>query len=385
MRIVVATSSFPTHPSEAINAGVFVWAVAEELSAQGHRVWVLTPAKGEPIHGFPVPVETFEWGGSQKVLTRLSPARPRDLCLLARLMLQGRSALTRLARRVQAHGVLAMWAVPSGYWAAGGQTPFAVWALGSDIWGVGRYPLGKQILRRVLNSADHVFADGHNLVRDIETVFGQAAEFLPSARRLPVESTPPAALSPAGPHFLFIGRWDPAKGPDVLLEAMELVKVRLPEAHLHMFGGGTMERRLRQRASEPDLRDAVTIYGYADPPTATAYLKACDVLIIPSRIESIPVIFSDALACGCPVICTAVGDLEQLMRRHMVGLVCPPEDPQALADAMTAITSDREEPRIRYGRAISRAARCFDPADSARRCAEVLQAMGARDRGAEWH
>jgi hypothetical protein len=59
MRIVIATSSFPTQPDEAINAGVFVWAVTEALTAQGHDVWVFTPDKGEPIRGFSVPVETF--------------------------------------------------------------------------------------------------------------------------------------------------------------------------------------------------------------------------------------------------------------------------------------------------------------------------------------
>ncbi|MGD8243997.1 MAG: glycosyltransferase family 4 protein [Anaerolineae bacterium] len=378
MRIVVASSSFPAHPNEAVNAGVFVWAVVEELAAQGHRVWVLTPAKGEPIHGFSVPVETFGWGGTQKVLTRLDPTAPRDLYHLGRLMLQGRRALKDLTRQVGAESVLTMWAVPSGFWATGGQLPFVVWALGSDIWGIGRYPLGKQILRTVLRSADHIFADGYNLVDEIESVFGRTAEFLASARKLPVHSTQAASLSPRRPHFLFIGRWDTAKGPDVLLEAMVHVRSRLPEARLHMFGGGAMEGLLRQRAAEPDLRDAVTIYGYADPTTATAYLKACDALVIPSRIESIPVIFSDALASGCPVVSTAVGDMARVMREHPVGLLSPPEAPEALADAMLAIAAGPDPPRVRYGKALEGAARSFDPARSARRCSEVLEAISSR-------
>jgi glycosyltransferase involved in cell wall biosynthesis len=148
-----------------------------------------------------------------------------------------------------------------------------------------------------------------------------------------------------------------------------------------MFGGGSLERVLRRRASEPDLRGAVTIYGYADPATATAYLKACDALVIPSRIESIPVIFSDALSCGCPVVCTAVGDLETLMEQHPVGVVCPPEEPQSLADAMATLVTGKEAPRMRYRQAIERAADRFDPARSARRCSAVLEAISS-ERGA---
>ncbi|MDY7076332.1 MAG: glycosyltransferase [Chloroflexota bacterium] len=375
MRLIVATSSFPTHPDEAINAGVFVWAVAKALTAQGHDVWVFTPDKGEPIRGFPVPVETFPWGGSEKVLTRLNPRRLPDLYRLGRLMVQGRRALARLARRVRADGILATWVIPSGFWAAGSHVPFAVWALGSDIWGIARYPLGKQVTQSILRSADHVFANSHYLIGEIEALAGQPAEFLAASRGLPVDSIPAASLPAGGPQFLFIGRWDPAKGPDVLLEAMPLLKARLPEAHLHLFGGGPMEQSLRQRATQPDLRDVVTVYGYADPVTATAYLKGCDALVMPSRIESVPVLFSDALTCGCPVVSTTVGDLGRLVRENKVGLLCPPEDPQALADAMATIVTGEQPARARYGDAIQRATRLFDPARSAERCAAVLAAL----------
>ncbi len=375
MRLVVASSSFPASPKEAVNAGVFVWALTEALVAQGHAVWVFTPDKGEPVRGFPAPVTTFRWGSKEKVLTRMNPSQVADLFRLGRLMLQGRWSLARLVHQVQAQAVLAMWTVPAGYWAAGSGVPFAVWALGSDIWGVGRYPLGRQIVRRVLRSAGHVLADGHGLIDDIEALADRQAEFLGSARRLPVDATPPASLGPGGPHYLFIGRWDAAKGPDVLLEAMALLRLQLPQARLHMFGGGQMEQMIRDRAAQPDLRDVVKLYGYADPATATAYLKACDALVIPSRIESIPVIFSDALACSCPVVSTTVGDLGGLVREKEVGVACQPEDPRALARALCAVVTGDEPPRFRYRGAIQRAAAVFDIEHSARRCAEILQTL----------
>jgi glycosyltransferase involved in cell wall biosynthesis len=155
---------------------------------------------------------------------------------------------------------------------------------------------------------------------------------------------------------------------------MALLRHQLPTAHLHLFGGGAMEQMLRHRASQPDLRDHVSVYGYADPATATAYLKACDALVIPSRIESIPVIFSDALACSCPVVATAVGDIDRLIQEHHVGVLCPPEDPQALAGAMASIV-ESGPPREVYRAAIERTAPLFSAARSALRCGTVLDAL----------
>jgi len=372
MRLIVATSSYPARIDEAVNAGVFVRDIAAQLAEQGHSVHVLTPDKGEPITGSPVPVRAFGWGGSEKVLPRLNPRRPTDLARLARLMLGGRSALRRLIDETQAEAILAMWAIPAGYWAAGSSRPYGVWVLGSDIWGAGRYPFGRRIVRHVLRRAGHVFGNSLYLVEGVKRLADRDCEFLAAGRALPVASVPAARLPPGRPQFLFIGRWDRAKGVDVLLDAMDIVSTRLPNAHLHLFGGGPLEASIRSRASQGRLRDSVTVYGFADPATAVAYGKACDALVIPSRIESIPVIYSDALQCGCPVVSTDVGDLGRLIRQQSTGLVCPPEDPAALAEAMCALTAGGADARVRYAGALSRAAARFDPARSAARCAEVL-------------
>jgi glycosyltransferase involved in cell wall biosynthesis len=374
MRLIIATSSFPTYPDEAINAGVFVWAVAQALEAQGHKVWVFTPDKGESIHGFSVPVVTFEWGGSEKVLTRLNPRLPQGLWRLGRLMLQGRSALKRLVRRIDADGIIAMWAIPAGFWSAGADIPFVVWALGSDIWSASRYPLGIRIVRNILHASDHVFANSYYLMEKIKSMANTPVEFLSASRCLPVDSTPAVDLSPNQKHFLFIGRWDLAKAPLVLLEAMSEVGRHLSDVHLHLFGGGPLEKKIRQRVSQPDLQDIVTIHGYANPETATAYLKACDALVISSRIESVPVLFSDALMCGCPIISTEVGDLGRLVRDCHVGLLCPPENPMALAKAMMEIIDEegKASPRQRYNEALKQASSRFSPHRSANRCIEVL-------------
>jgi len=372
MRLIVATSSYPTRADEAVNAGVFVRDIVGQLVEQGHGVHVLTPEKGEPISGSPAPVRTFAWGGSEKVLTRLNPRHPADLLRLARLMWGGRAALQRLVAETRAEGLIGMWAIPAGFWAEGAAVPYAVWVLGSDIWGADKYPLGRNIVRQVLRRARHVFANSLYLVEGVQQLAGREAEFLAAGRRLPVEAVSVAPLPAGRRHLLFIGRWDHVKGIDVLLEAIETVVAQVPNVHLHLFGGGPLGPEIKVRARQGRLRECVTVYGFADPPTVVGYCKACEALIIPSRIESIPVLYSDALQCGCPVVVTEVGDLGRLVREQGTGLVCPPEDPTALADAICRMLSGGTINRAHYAPALARAAAMFDPARNASRCAEVL-------------
>ena len=113
---------------------------------------------------------------------------------------------------------------------------------------------------------------------------------------------------------------------------------------LYMFGWGPEEHAIRKRVSKPDLRDCVHVHGYADEATFVSYAKACDCFLIPSRIESIPVVFSDALQMKKPVIATEVGDMGLIMKQSPVGILIPPGDMEALYQAMCEMSeSDLSE------------------------------------------
>ena len=91
------------------------------------------------------------------------------------------------------------------------------------------------------------------------------------------------------------------------------------------------------RAGIEALRAAgrpVALRGYLDRDEAAALLRATDVLCIPSRIESIPVVFSDAMQCGCAVATMPVGDLPTLVARHRCGWTADRVDDAAFAAAL---------------------------------------------------
>jgi len=356
VKIWILTSSFPSNPQDArAAAGLFVADFAVALAEAGHQISVVTPDKqpGDKQDPPGVRVHWFPWLGGRKTVSSLKPYLPGDVLAMLSLFRRGAQALEQLYRRDAPDHVLAMWAAPSGILAIRlkhrHDVPVTTWCLGSDIWTLGRIPVLRGVLRRVLRASDLVFADGVQLAKDAQALGGRPCEFLPSSRRLNRALVRPLGLPVAGTRFLFIGRYARVKGVDVLLEAMAEFSRREPSGHLYMFGGGPLEAQIRRRADRPDLRERVTIGGYADGAVVVSWLAASDCVLIPSRMESIPVIFSDALAMGRPLIVSDVGDMGTLLRQHPAGLVVPPDDASALCAAMLQMAArDRSgyTPRI---------------------------------------
>jgi len=309
-----------------------------------------------------VEVVRFNWSGGGKRLSTLSLSRPVDIIHASTVMAMGQLALLRLLRRRRFDGVLALWAVPAGVWAWIGNrlfgTPYFCWTLGSDIWVYGRKAMFRPLLRRVLRAAARVYADGEELRAETERIGGRSCEFLPTTRVLPKENLPSMPLRPDKVNFLFIGRFHAHKGPDVLLDAISLIPPAcLEELHFHILGDGELRPILEDKLAKGAYGQAVSLGGYIGAPEAAAYLAAAHALIIPSRAESIPVVLSDALQMGCPVVVTDVGDMGALVGRYGAGLVAPPDDPRALCDA---ILDMRARSRAEFAPSISELYSLFD-------------------------
>lgn len=374
MRLGIVTSSYPLSSADTVNAGVFVRDVAEELVRCGHEVHVLTPHKhGRVEPSEYVTVSLISWWGGEKDLASLSMHNPLNLIRFATLVTSGLWSVSHYAHIHHLDALLAMWAIPSGLfswwtWRWFG-IPYGVWALGSDIWARSKYPFGDRIVRRVLQDAQFRFADGVQLAVDVEQLAGASCTFVPSVRQLllpPVNLRDPD-LTPDVTHFLFIGRYELNKGPDILIEAMRLLIDGSQSAHLHLFGDGSLKPHIQNRIR--GYERYIHLGGYADPNTVVAYMRTCDWLVIPSRIESIPLIFGDALQMRIPVIASDVGDLGKLVRRFGVGEVVPPTDHLALAAAMQAVLT---QPRAALAQVWDAPLEIFNLRASVRRVEEAL-------------
>lgn len=360
--MLLVTTSYPERGDGSEAAGAFVAELAAVLARQV-PVRVVAPGRDAGSLEEEGGIRIRRFASPGRPLSLLSPSRPSDWpAIVATLRSLRRETLAEVADGGVAH-VVALWVLPSGWAAAAAArragVPYSVWALGSDIWTLGRLPLVRGLLARVSRGARARYADGLLLADDATRIAGQPFEFLPSTRA----SYPPQP-SPlrGGPRrrLLFLGRWHPNKGVDLLFDALE----RLDDddwariAEVHVAGGGPLEDRVRAGAER--LRAAgrpLRLSGFLDAAQARAALAEADQLLIPSRIESIPLVFSDAMRAGCLVVATPVGDLPGLVAGEPpCGVVAAEASAEAFALALSA---SLHEPRERFAAGIARRAAEF--------------------------
>lgn len=377
MKVCILSSSYPQRVDDPVAAaGLFVQSFARAVAAEGCKVTVITQDRGTETDTDDTPglqVVRYPWLGNNARASYLNPARPRDALRMWSLVSNGWKTLRSLHAEVQFDHVIAMWAAPAGYLARKlnrlDGTPYTVWCLGSDIWTYGRRPFFRGQIAKVVRDAAFAFADGLQLAADAQRLGGRDVRFLPSSRHLDRSLSANAVLPGTRPQFVFVGRYAPAKGVDVLLEAFGLYRKRGGSGTLHVFGGGPDESAIRARSEQPDLKGAVLVNGYANEETVVTSMSACDVVVIPSRIESVPVVLSDAVQMGRPVVVADVGDMGQLVREHRAGCVVPAENPMALCQALERIATNT--PSGHYAQGVQGLASRFDISTSALKWIEL--------------
>ncbi len=354
MRLCIATSSYPSD-SENSFAGVFVRDFAKALVHRGIEVSIFSQDTGRPPRKDDgIEVTTFPWPGRAMPLSNLKPYRLSDGLKMGLLLQRGSRRLIQHCEQKKVDFLLAMWALPSGHWAMSAHRrlglPFAVWSLGSDIWVYGRLPIFKLWVRKILKLSQYCFADGFSLAREVMTLSGRACSFLPTTRILPQERLAEPPFDPERIHYVFIGRYHRNKGPDLLLDAIHLIDRKyLSKIQFHFFGIGPLEKDLKRSVRQYGLEEYVAIRGPADEYTVSSLLRKCRALIIPSRIESIPIILSDALQVDCNLIVTDVGDMGSLVRSYQAGIVVGALSPQGLKEAIVSQLSQKGD-EFRKGR-----------------------------------
>ena len=140
--------------------------------------------------------------------------------------------------------------------------------------------------------------------------------------------------------LLYVGRFDPIKGIDRLLEAVAYLK-HVKRIRLVIIGGDGPEtaeyRRLQQIAVEHGIQNSVVFVGRIAQKSLPPYYSAADVLVVPSYSESFGLVGLESLACGTPVVATDVGAMHYIVREGETGRIVADAAPRALAHAVEAV------------------------------------------------
>ena len=158
-------------------------------------------------------------------------------------------------------------------------------------------------------------------------------------------------VPPGAELCLYVGRLDPQKGLEVLVDAAADVARDRPAWHLAVAGDGPLRDELVARAAAAGLGDRVRWLGRrGDVP---GLLRAADCLVLPSLWEGMPNVVLEAMAAGLPVVATAVEGTEDLVIPGATGWLVPPGRPGPLADALREAAADPDRRRAlgRAGRA----------------------------------
>ena len=150
---------------------------------------------------------------------------------------------------------------------------------------------------------------------------------------------PPLDLDPpprdiADPLVGVIARFDPVKGVDVAIEAV----ARLGGVHLDIAGDGRERPAIESLIDRLGVADRVRLLGYrAD---ARHLLATFDVFVLASRLEGMSMSIIEAMLAGTPLVATDVGSIREVIEHEVTGLIVPPEDPEALAQAIRRLLDD---------------------------------------------
>jgi glycosyltransferase involved in cell wall biosynthesis len=138
-----------------------------------------------------------------------------------------------------------------------------------------------------------------------------------------------------------IGALVDAKGQHCLVEAIPMVLKEVPDAKFVIVGGGKLEAKLKALAAQRGVSDSVFFPGHRED--IGGFLDAFDAFVLPSRMEGLNNSVIEAMMVGKPVIGTDVGGIPEIIEHEKTGLLIPPGDHAALAEAIVNIVNDSEK------------------------------------------
>jgi glycosyltransferase involved in cell wall biosynthesis len=187
----------------------------------------------------------------------------------------------------------------------------------------------------------------------------------------------PAPIPAAGPiRVVCVASLADYKGQGILIRALSAGGDRLARVDVDLVGSGPMQAELEDLAQSLRLGDRVTFRGGLTEPEVRRELASAAIFVLPSvitpagRMDGIPVVLIEALACGLPVIASRLSGIPELIRDGSTGTLVEPGDIDGLVTALTELVTDGATVDPAAGRALVE--REFDIATIARRLTKLF-------------
>lgn len=320
-------------------------------------------------------IDTLQAGGMERVAVNMVNALPGDrferfLCATRRggplaslidpqvtclqLARRGRvdwTALWRLVSFIRSHRIQLIHAHGSSLFFAGLATlvppwPVLVW---HDHFGqyriARRSPLLYRLAGRAVNGVVSVNEALAHWARQTMRVPSDRVWYIPNFIDTPqVSRTRPSLPGVSGRRIACIANLRPQKDHPTLLRALPRVLSRFPDAHLLLVGGAADRRyadTVTQLIREMDLSAHISVLGERDD--VADILRSVDIAVLSSVSEGFPLSVVEYGLAGLPVVVTDVGQCAEIVDGGTAGLLVPPANPEALADAVNVLLASPEQ------------------------------------------
>lgn len=157
--------------------------------------------------------------------------------------------------------------------------------------------------------------------------------------------------------IIHIGRFDPAKNHELLIDAIAIVLKNVRNLKVQLVGEGEYRARLMKKAIKSNLGNHVDFLGVRKD--TRELLADSDIFVLSSIAEGFGLVLVEAMALGLPIVSTDVGAVKEVVRDGVNGILVEPNSPRALANAMETLIKDKEK-RKQMGQAGIEIASGFD-------------------------
>lgn len=209
--------------------------------------------------------------------------------------------------------------------------------------------LYNRLERRLIRYADRIVPVSRNLGSRLNLDRKSVAKLVPIPNAIapadvalsPNQARQQLGLAQDEHILLVVGRLSPEKGHRFLLEALPKVLARHPGLKLIIVGAGPERPALATLIQQKSLNNHVFFAGYQED--VTPYYRACDLLIIPSLSEGMPMAALEAMSCGRPVLATTVGGIPEVVTHGVSGLLVEPMQSSQLTVALLELLDNPDK------------------------------------------
>lgn len=182
------------------------------------------------------------------------------------------------------------------------------------------------------------------------------------------------------PTVLFSGRLEVGKGVVALVEAVPEIVRAFPHARFVFVGADKngMQRKLTESLERAGVAQHVEFAGHVTFEKIVSYYQSGTVCVVPSHYESFGNVALEAMACGKPVVASNTGGLTEIVRDGETGLLVPPQDPAALANAIKTVLANPPQAAVWGENGRRRVQTNFSSEVIAKRTLEVYAETSAR-------